>query len=127
MAKANLTHLGSAKALDKLSGYSGSIQGTPLDAALDEQRMAIWEARAIIDCVVGSLRRHFGDWPAALTEWPLALERASKVLDDATSALEAGPLEDRGLEIARKEKTEAVDAAGKHAEICPLVREVSNG
>jgi len=37
--------------LDKLSGYAGSIQGTPLDTAIDEQREALWLAQSIIDTV----------------------------------------------------------------------------
>jgi hypothetical protein len=101
MAKSDSTHATIARSLAKLSGYRGSIQGTPLDAALDKQRFAVWEAQAIIDCATTSMREHFGEWPESLANWALALKRASKVLEDAAMSLDAGVLEDRGLAMAR--------------------------
>jgi hypothetical protein len=114
MAKWDSTHIGIREELDRLAGYKGTIQGTPLDSALDEQRSAIWEAQAIIDCAATSMCEHFGDWPAGLTEWPLALQRASKVLEDVTFVLDAGVLEDRALAIARQAKVAPKRAGAGH-------------
>jgi hypothetical protein len=113
MAKDNVTPIGphallpvpqeSASAeLTRLSGYDGSIQGTPLEKALDERRIEIWEAQSIIESVAHAIEREFGqDWPAGRPNFPLALRAAGRILEKASGDLEAGTLEDRGLEIAR--------------------------
>jgi len=90
--------------LDKLMGYQGSIQGTPVDEAIEEQRMALWQAQAIVDLAIGALEQQFapnGGWPSSFANFPMALRQVSATIEDVTSALEGGTLEDRGLEIAR--------------------------
>ena len=90
--------------LGALLGYSGSIQGTPLDDALDEQRGSLWQAAAIVEMVCGSMSEHFGDWPNDGPDFKNALVVAKRIIDDATSGLEGGVLEDRGLAIARERR-----------------------
>jgi hypothetical protein len=98
---------GSSADLDKLSGYSGSIQGTPLETALDEQREALWLARSIVDTTTGSLEREFGkDWPAKLPEFPRALREVSRLVNTIAGNLESAVLEDRALEIGRAVEVE---------------------
>ena len=98
-----------AEELDQLTGYSGSIQGTPLDSALDEQREALWGAQAIIDMAAAALERHFGtDWPCDVPHYSMALRNASETIDQVAGALEAGVLEDRALAIARRSSAEKV-------------------
>ena len=97
---------GSLTELDRLSGYGGSIQGTPLDEALEEQRTAIHTAQAVIVCAneyISHLTQGGAD------EWcpQLALDAAKKMLDEVWEALDAGNLEDRALAIARGKATEA--------------------
>lgn len=109
----NLTIVSSSKKptsaeLTKLMGYSGSIQCTPLDTALDELRVALFEANSIIECVAHAIEREFGqDCPADRPEFPRALRTASRMLDSVAGGLEAGTLEDRGLAIARASEKEA--------------------
>jgi len=92
--------------LATLLGYVGSIQGTPLDEAIDEQRRVLWGARAVIDLAAAALEQHFGtDWPSSVPHYAMALRNASETIDNATGALEGGVLEDRALAIARAEKT----------------------
>lgn len=93
---------GSLEDLDRLSGYTGSIQGTHLDTAIDEQRTALWFAQSVIDLAVGSLENEFGvDWPAKLPDFPRALREVSRIISSVTGSLETAVLEDRALEIAR--------------------------
>ena len=115
MAKDNVTPIGPQATLrvqhvdelTKLSGYDGSIQGTPLQTALDERRVEIWEAQAIIESVAHALEREFGqDWPAGRPNFPMALRAASRILEKTSGDLDAGTLEDRGLEIARAAREE---------------------
>jgi hypothetical protein len=51
---------GTNEDLDSLLGYRGSIQFTPLDTALDEQRKVLWGAQAVIDLAAAALEQHFG-------------------------------------------------------------------
>lgn len=86
---------------DQLGGYEGSIQGTTVERALDEQREALWLAQSIVDSIAGSLNNMFGkDWPAKFPDWPRALRGVSRMVDTATGAMEAGVLEDRAVELA---------------------------
>jgi hypothetical protein len=110
----NLTIVGSSVAsgddLTKLMGYAGSIQCTPLDTALEELRMALFEANSIIDSVAHAIEREFGqDCPAGRPEFPRALRTASRMIDHVAGALDAGTLEDRGLEIARANADKEVE------------------
>jgi len=117
MTKTNSTHAaGPAEAeLDRLTGYQGSIQFTALDTALDEQRSLIWEAQAVIDCVIKALEERFGDWPKDMANFPMALSRASRTLDDVATKLDAGNLEDRALAIAREREDAAeMEAVAAH-------------
>jgi len=89
--------------LDKLMGYQGTIQGTPLDEALEEQRMALWEAQAIVDLAVVALEQQLapdGGWPSRFANFPMALRQVSATMEEIATNLEGGTLEDRGLEIA---------------------------
>ena len=91
--------------LDRLAGYTGTIQGTPLDTAIDDQRSRLWAAQSIVDMVIGSLQNHFDEaWPADIPDFPRALREASRVIGEVAGDLEAGVLEDRALEIARAEE-----------------------
>ena len=95
---------GSLEDLNRLLGYTGTIQGTPLDTALDEQREALWLARSIVDTVAPALVRLFGDdgdWCAKFPEFPRVLREASRIIGNAANDLESGVLEDRALAIAR--------------------------
>ena len=103
-----------AEQLDKLMGYRGSIEGTPLAKALDEQRMVLWEAQAIVDMTAGALDSKFGDecnWPDNLPNFPMALRRVSRIIDEVTNSLEDGNLEDRGLAIAREAEDDAEEVS----------------
>jgi hypothetical protein len=94
--------------LTKLMGYDGSIQCTPIETALDERRQEIWEAQSIITCVAHALEREFGtDWPVDRPNYPMALRTANRILEKASGDLEAGTLEDRGIEIAGAAEKEA--------------------
>jgi hypothetical protein len=96
----DLVNDGSAER-DHLLGYSGSIGGTPVEEALEEQRNALFGAQAIIKMAAAALQHHFGgDWPAGVPMFSLALENVAKTLDDVAGALEAYSLEERALEIA---------------------------
>ena len=107
MAKDNVTPIGRTDDLTKLSGYEGSIQGTTLDTALEELRTALFEAKSIIDSVAHAIEREFGhDCPAGRPEFPRALRTAGRMLDTVADGMEAGTLEDRGLEIARADAKE---------------------
>lgn len=93
--------------LDKLTGYKGSIQGTSLERALDEQRTGLFLAGAMVDTVRSTLEQEFGhDWPAKYPEFPRVLREVSRIIDDTAGNLEAGVLEDRALEMARAEPSE---------------------
>jgi hypothetical protein len=93
---------GSLEDLNRLLGYAGSIQGSALDGALDEQRRKLWEATAVIESVAGALLQHFrGSWPADVPEFNRALSMAARTVYAAAGDLEAGILEDRALAIAR--------------------------
>jgi hypothetical protein len=93
--------------LSKLTGYDGSIQGTPLESALDEHRTALFEAQSIVASVAHAIEREFGqDTPAGCPEFPRALRIVSRMLDDVAGGLEAGTLEDRGIAIARENAKE---------------------
>lgn len=90
--------------LDQLLGYAGTIQGTPLDDALDEQREALWLAQSMVDTVAAALIRVFGDdgdWKEMYPDFPRLLDQTSLVIANAATNLEAGYLEDRALAIAR--------------------------
>jgi hypothetical protein len=96
--------------LTKLMGYDGSIQGTPLESALDEHRTSLFEAASIIESVAHAIEREFGqDCPVARPEFPRALRVASRMLDSVAGGLEAGTLEDRGLAIARENAKEVAN------------------
>lgn len=98
---------GSVEDLDRLSGYTGSIQGTPLDTALDEQREALWLAQSLIDTLAPALIRVFGDdgdWQAKFPEFPRVLRESSRIIRNAADNLKSGILEDRALAIARARK-----------------------
>lgn len=84
--------------LNRLKGYSGSIQGTSLDTALDEQRFRCWEVASIIETVAISLKALYGE---ADDGWR-ALGVAARMVKEVADDLESGMLEDRALEIARK-------------------------
>jgi hypothetical protein len=95
---------GGVEDLDRLSDYTGSIQGTPLDTAIDEQREALWLAQSIVDAVASSLMRVFGDdgdWCAKFPDFPRVLREVSRIIGNAANDLESGILEDRALAIAR--------------------------
>lgn len=95
--------------LDRLSGYSGSLQGTVIDETLDEQRSVLWEAQAILELSAKALEGEFGrDWPSNTPNYAMVLRRAAATIDQATGALECGVLEDRGLAIARKRRVDEV-------------------
>ena len=99
--------------LDKLCGYSGSIQGTPLEDALDEQRESLWDAKALLETLSLALVQHFGmegAWPASVPEYQRVLDRARNIVNDISASLEAAVLEDRALAIARAEKAAAQEA-----------------
>lgn len=91
--------------LDRLLGYIGSIKGTPLEDALDEQRRELGDAQAIVEMCLGALKERFGDWPADQPQYNRALGRVVKILGDAADALEASTLEDRALAIAREKES----------------------
>jgi Ribosomal protein L7/L12 C-terminal domain len=86
-------------------GYSGSIAGTPVDQALDEQRDQLFEARAVVMVTAQALHvlhqqlDHRG--VEQLTSAQLALDSAEKTMERIAEALDAGNLEGRGLAIAR--------------------------
>ena len=103
----------SAQSIDELKGYTGSIQGRPIEEALDEHRLALWEAKAILETVSAALEKQFGEsWPAGIIQFPLALQRVCRVIDDTTDGLEASVLEERALSIARSKAAFArLDAA----------------
>jgi len=100
---------GSLADLNHLTGYDGSIQGTPLEEAIDEQRSTIHEAQAIIACA-NEYITHIGQGGH---EWcpHLALDAVSKMLDRMREALEAGNFEDRALAIARAKRDESAVAS----------------
>lgn len=92
----------SAEELTKLMGYDGSIQCTPLETALDEQRTALRRAHANVQIVIDWIGREHGG------HCPMALRRAARIIKKASEALEAGVLEDRGIAIARERVAEEV-------------------
>jgi hypothetical protein len=93
---------GSTEDLHRLLRYTGTIQGTPLDTAIDDQRSLLWTAQSIIDMVIGALQTHFDEaWPANVPDFPRALREVSRVVGGVANNLESGVLEDRALEIAR--------------------------
>jgi hypothetical protein len=88
-----------AEVLDQLSGYSGSIAGTPVDEALDELRDRIFDAQSIVEIASRALQdlSEDGKEPG----YTRALGNVRKSLDEIAAGLEAGTLEDRALAIAR--------------------------
>lgn len=99
----------SPERLDQLSGYKGSIQGTPLEAALDEQRNILCAAHAMIFTTAHALEREFGsDWPVIYPNFPSVLRQAAELVDQVSGDLEAGVIEDRGLAIARADEQEEI-------------------
>lgn len=111
----NITKLNSPRAdetLTKLLKYQGSIQDTPLEEALDENRQILWDVAAIIDCAIGAIERHFStDWPAAMPEFPRALRLARETLETVSGRLEADQLENRAIALARARGTSTGGAA----------------
>jgi hypothetical protein len=85
--------------LDELTGYSGSIQGTPLDTALDQQRERIWAAVALLRTTAQALQLQFNvnaSWPVDIPEYHLGLNAVADMLNDLTDFLDAGVLDRRG-------------------------------
>jgi hypothetical protein len=95
--------LESAEELEKLLGYQGSIQCTPLQTALDEQQAALYEAQAVIEVAATALNMKLVELGVP-EEWrpQLALDAAAKMIGNVAEAIEAGRLEDRAIAIARK-------------------------
>jgi hypothetical protein len=98
---------GSAEDLDRLMGYQGSIAGTPVDEALDEQRDLIHQAQAVISCA-----NEYISYLEDEDNWrpQRALDAAFTMLDGVQKTLDASNLEDRGLAIARAKSTESAEA-----------------
>jgi len=95
MSEDNVTSINRPQSdLDRLTGYSGSIQGTPLDEALDEQRVVLIGAQGILKHALELI----GDCSAYGS---IAIRGALKSIEAVTAALDAGTLEDRALAIAR--------------------------
>lgn len=95
--------------VEQLPVYEGTIRGTAVERALDEQREALWLAQSIVDSVAGSLNAKFGrDWPAKFPDWPRSLRGASSMINAATGAMEAAVLEDRALALARTDEAAEV-------------------
>jgi len=95
---------GSLKDPHRLLKYIATIQDSPFDTALDEQREALWLAQSIVDTVAPALIKVFGDdgdWCAKYPEFPRVLAEASRLIAKVADDLESGILEDRALAIAR--------------------------
>lgn len=84
-------------ATTRSTDFNGTIQDTALEAALDEVRLDIWEAVALLRITADALDDARCDDP----NYPLVLRRASERLDALTGNLEAMPLERRAAEIAQ--------------------------
>ncbi len=75
---------------------TGTIEGTPLATALDEQGDQLFLAGGMIDTVRSALEQEIGeDWPSKYPNLPIVLREVSRILNDAAGNLEAAVLEDR--------------------------------
>ncbi len=89
--------------------YTNAIQGTTLEAALEEQRSAAWEIESVLLIAADSLERIDADFGTA--DYSLVLRAAAKRAAAIANALEGGPLEDRATAIAKREAETAEGAA----------------
>jgi hypothetical protein len=83
--------------------YSGSIQGTALEYALDEVHQRLYDLQGIIDvtCKAFDLEDSEDEQPS----YYRALRAASTCVDNIVTALQADALEERAQEIANRATT----------------------
>ena len=96
-------------ATDNVTPIRPSIEGEPLEEAIDEQCMALFDVQAIIDLAAVALQE-LSDEPGN-PHYSNALRRVSKSIGAIVEALEAGPLEERALAIAQAKRDESAEAA----------------
>lgn len=73
-----------------------------LRKALYLQQRQIFQAQGVIQCVIQALYNHFGDWPANLPQWNLALETADEMLGKVASAISDDELLEDAHRIAKQ-------------------------
>jgi hypothetical protein len=84
---------GASTKLEAALRWNAAAERLPLRApeglrkALYLQQRKVWQAHAMVECVRDALYNHFGDWPANLPSWNLALDSVSEILDKAAVAI----------------------------------------
>ncbi|MFO1508511.1 MAG: hypothetical protein U1F31_01930 [Steroidobacteraceae bacterium] len=90
-------------------GFKGAISGTPLEAAIEEQRLVIWEVEAVLRMAAHALE----DISDKLDEpnYEIALRALAQRVYGVGCNLEAAVLEPHAAEIAREREAEAQGGA----------------
>lgn len=96
---------------DTARRYKGSIQGTALEAALDEQREAAWEIEAVLRMAAIAINEEIDSAELDAPNYFLALRRAADRARKLADDLEGSVLEDRAIEIAQAREAEAAGGA----------------
>lgn len=89
--------------------YRDSIQGTALEAAIEEQARVAWEVEAVLRMAAIALEGVSAEIDGP--NYELALQAAAARLYNLGCNLEGGPLIDRAIEIARARETDAQGGA----------------
>lgn len=96
---------------DTARRYKGSIQGTALEEALDEQREAAWEIEAVLRMAAIAINEEIDSAELDAPNYFLALRRAADRARKLADDLEGSVLEDRAIEIARAREADAAGGA----------------
>jgi hypothetical protein len=101
----------SQELIDALVNDKGSIEGTALDEALDEQRMTLFGAQAVLDIASHSLDilEDELELKPPMARYSLALRNVSKSIEDVVTGLDSPVLQRRMLEIERARREEPAE------------------
>lgn len=91
--------------------FNGTIQGTALEAALDEQREAAWEIEAVLRMAAIAINEAIDSAELDAPNYFLALRRAADRARKLADDLEGSVLEHRAIEIAQAREADAQGGA----------------